>query len=366
MAPTGTDNSAQQRLVALRVGEISLVDHPANEEEFLLVQKATWSGAFVNDLPDNSFLYIEPNGKKDADGKTVPRSLRHFPVKDGDGKVDLPHLRNSLARIPQSDLPQSVKDKAAQEAQRLLEEANKETATRKSLEESMSTAADSTTTDTSTAASTVSSDAQLVEVTKVADELFTELEKAGKGKKPESVGDVMKQIPPELRGKLLEMMGMIRDMMGMAKEKSSEAAVEKGRAQFSAERKATLKDSLSKMLGIMKDVDPEGFSAVLAQFAAKIEEGAGSMLPAAIANGGASSGTTLGTITAKSQEELAQMVKAAVAEAVKPLDEKVTDVAKRVEGVEKAGAITKTAPEGNTAPDKPVAKDKKGLWSGVL
>jgi HK97 family phage prohead protease len=61
-----------------------------------------WSAAMVNDLPDSSFLLIESGGTKDSEGKTTPRSLRHFPVKDAGGKVDLPHLRNALARIPQA------------------------------------------------------------------------------------------------------------------------------------------------------------------------------------------------------------------------------------------------------------------------
>jgi site-specific DNA-adenine methylase len=73
--------------------------------ELAEAEKAAWSGAFVNDLPDSAFLHIEPGGTKDEDGKTVPRNLRHFPVRGADGKVDLPHLRNAIARIPQSRIP---------------------------------------------------------------------------------------------------------------------------------------------------------------------------------------------------------------------------------------------------------------------
>lgn len=64
--------------------------------------KAVWTAAFINNLPDSSFAYVEPGGKKDDQGKTVPRSNRHFPFKNAGGKVDLPHLRNALARAPQS------------------------------------------------------------------------------------------------------------------------------------------------------------------------------------------------------------------------------------------------------------------------
>ena len=58
--------------------------------------RAAMSSADINDLPDEAFAYIEPGGKKDESGKTVPRSLRHFPVHDA------AHTRNALARAPQS------------------------------------------------------------------------------------------------------------------------------------------------------------------------------------------------------------------------------------------------------------------------
>lgn len=64
--------------------------------------KATWTAAFINNLPDSAFAYIESGGTKDGEGKTVPRSNRHFPHHGSGGAVDLPHLRNALARAPQS------------------------------------------------------------------------------------------------------------------------------------------------------------------------------------------------------------------------------------------------------------------------
>ena len=38
------------------------------------------SQAHLNELSDNDFAYIEAGGTRDWDNKTVPRSLRHFPV----------------------------------------------------------------------------------------------------------------------------------------------------------------------------------------------------------------------------------------------------------------------------------------------
>jgi Mu-like prophage I protein len=82
---------------------------------------AVWSTAFVNDLPDSCFLYIEPGGKKDSEGKTTPRSLRHLPYKDSSGKIDLPHLRNAIARIPQmKGIGADLKARLQARARRLL------------------------------------------------------------------------------------------------------------------------------------------------------------------------------------------------------------------------------------------------------
>jgi Zn finger protein HypA/HybF involved in hydrogenase expression len=60
------------------------------------VEKKLVSTKEQNDLPDSDFAYIEPGGKKDDDGMTVPRSLRHFPIQDA------AHVRNALSRAPQS------------------------------------------------------------------------------------------------------------------------------------------------------------------------------------------------------------------------------------------------------------------------
>lgn len=89
--------------------------------------KVQWTGAYVNDLPDSAFLLIEAGGKKDGEGKTVPRSLRHFPVRDDEGDIDLPHLRNAIARIPQSEvagLDADAKAKLQDKAREMLNEEN--------------------------------------------------------------------------------------------------------------------------------------------------------------------------------------------------------------------------------------------------
>ncbi|MCM8808166.1 MAG: hypothetical protein NC926_09575, partial [Candidatus Omnitrophica bacterium] len=75
-----------------------------------------WSRAFINDLPDAAFAVILPGGEKDEEGKTTPRSLRKLPHHNKNVKnpnehdsVDLPHLRNALARLPQTDIPEKYR-----------------------------------------------------------------------------------------------------------------------------------------------------------------------------------------------------------------------------------------------------------------
>lgn len=88
------------------------VPYAYDEESGKMVRMAEWTAAFINTLPDSSFAYIEDGGEKDEEGKTTPRSLRHLPYKDADGKVDLPHLRNALGRLPQTTLSPTAKASA--------------------------------------------------------------------------------------------------------------------------------------------------------------------------------------------------------------------------------------------------------------
>lgn len=65
-------------------------------------QKVKWTTAYINNLPDSSFAYVELGGEKDEKGRTKPRSLRHLPHKDKNGKIDSAHVRNALARLNQT------------------------------------------------------------------------------------------------------------------------------------------------------------------------------------------------------------------------------------------------------------------------
>jgi len=76
------------------------------------VAERVWTRKYINDLPDSAFAIILPGGEKDSEGKTVPRTLRKFPHHNAQGGIDLPHLRNANARLPQSDLSAEQKEQA--------------------------------------------------------------------------------------------------------------------------------------------------------------------------------------------------------------------------------------------------------------
>jgi hypothetical protein len=123
---TEVDDKGTSWLKECSTRAATLVGNPAyGNRTPILAVAAVWTTAYMNNLPDSAFLYVEPGGKKDAEGKTTPRSLRHFPYKDDKGNVDLAHLRNALARIPDSGIPESEKSRLTKKAQGILAKHNK-------------------------------------------------------------------------------------------------------------------------------------------------------------------------------------------------------------------------------------------------
>jgi len=100
--------------------------------------KVQWTRAYINDLPDSAFLYIEPGGEKDEENKTKPRRLRHWPIRDIKGKLDINHIRNAIARIPQTKILNMSADelqKYQDKARVLLEEIKENNSIKKRDEE---------------------------------------------------------------------------------------------------------------------------------------------------------------------------------------------------------------------------------------
>src|SRR5262249_46866211 len=94
--PKGYCNLAHQPALGIYPPTHAAMEKKATGRSLVTSARAEMTAASINDLPDSAFAYIEPGGKKDASGRTVPRSLRHFPIHDAD------HTRNALSRAPQS------------------------------------------------------------------------------------------------------------------------------------------------------------------------------------------------------------------------------------------------------------------------
>lgn len=86
------------------------------KEEIMEALAKQMNSAERNNLPDSDFAYIAPGGKKDEEGKTVPRSLRHLPIPDA------AHVRNALARLPLTDIPEAAKKTALEKIRRKAKE----------------------------------------------------------------------------------------------------------------------------------------------------------------------------------------------------------------------------------------------------
>ncbi|HEV8063406.1 MAG TPA: hypothetical protein VGP46_01185 [Acidimicrobiales bacterium] len=83
------------------------------------LEKKALSSAEMNDLPDSSFAYVEPGGSKDDDGKTAPRSKRHFAIHDK------AHVQNALSRAPQSPFGDKAMPKIKKAAEKFGVEVSK-------------------------------------------------------------------------------------------------------------------------------------------------------------------------------------------------------------------------------------------------
>jgi len=80
--------------------------------------EAKWSQAYQNKLPDAAFLWIHPDYKS---GKSSDKSLRKLPYQDENADVDLPHVRNALARLETTeDIPDEAKKKIRAKLEKFL------------------------------------------------------------------------------------------------------------------------------------------------------------------------------------------------------------------------------------------------------
>ncbi|MGD8719479.1 MAG: hypothetical protein PVH29_11755 [Candidatus Zixiibacteriota bacterium] len=105
-----------------------LVPEEKEEDAQAEAPEGEWDAAYVDVLPDECFAYIEPGGEADAEGKTVPRELRHFPIRDAEGHVALPLLEKALTGLDAEimstgePLPEEDRKRIRAELEALLKE----------------------------------------------------------------------------------------------------------------------------------------------------------------------------------------------------------------------------------------------------
>jgi len=71
-------------------------------------------------FPDSCFLYVPPEAK----GEDGSKSLRKLPVRNKDGTLSCPHVRNALARLDGADIPDSAKDAIRSKLHKLMKQCN--------------------------------------------------------------------------------------------------------------------------------------------------------------------------------------------------------------------------------------------------
>ncbi len=90
------DDNGVEWLLNPVVQAATIVSNPAYQGRTPILSIASEDD--LNNLPDDSFVYIAPGGKCE-DGFTSPRNCRMFPYKDADGKLDKILLDDSVAAL---------------------------------------------------------------------------------------------------------------------------------------------------------------------------------------------------------------------------------------------------------------------------
>jgi HK97 family phage prohead protease len=73
-------------------------------EHFLPGEEPVWTTAYIQNLPDSAFAYVEEGvGGEQVEGKTLPHTMRHFPHHNDDGSVNRDAVRREYDRAKTSD-----------------------------------------------------------------------------------------------------------------------------------------------------------------------------------------------------------------------------------------------------------------------
>lgn len=122
----------------------------------------------------------------------------------------------------------------------------------------------------------------------------------------------------------------------------------KGGKKFSRDRKRRMREIMSSMAKLMKEVDENMFKDLMGEVAAE---------PAGVAKSKDGHG-------ADAAAALGEQINGALAKLAEDINGKFDEVSKRVANLEKSTAVSKgLAQDGN---DKPQPSSKKSLWAGLL
>lgn len=280
-----TDSVAKQRLVEINVGEVSLVDRPANEEKFVVTKNKDGQQVSVAkaELDAHTATYVTLDAMRDCLYELASK-LRD-PSKIGEAQAEVERIKIML------DSASAL----AQEISKSIDDFNT-----------------------------------------VLPTLIAKAKDDKDGKKP---------VPPWMK----EKMQKLAETLKAAAEEGDdpEASVDKalvnivniakgGKKQFSKERTAKLVEALNGLSGMVKDADPEAFGNWVQAFTAKATEEP-KAAPAAKSDEAPAWFST--AIEGLKKDVDAKITKVA---------ESTTEVTKRLEAVEKVEAVSKALPANGT------------------
>lgn len=302
-----TVTEPKQRLVALDVGEVSIVDHPANEAPFVVTKSKSGTVA-GQDVIKAMGVSLDPYTATMA---TI-NAVRDCVYSLADKLRDPSKLDDAKAEIERINL--------------MLDHASQFSAL----------------------------------ITKAVTEITAEVTKAKEG------GKKMPAFMKEEVAKLAEMVKGMGDEEDVAKalDSSIEAVMKAGKAQFSKERMAKLAEVFNHIGSMYKEADMDGFVKAVGAWQtpaapAAVAAAPATPAPAAVETakaGEASVGAQAPAWFSTAIENLAKKVDGATEAAVA--------VTKRVDAIEKTEAVSKALPHGD-GDGKPVQK-AENIWKGVV
>jgi hypothetical protein len=351
---------AKQRFVDLCVREVSLVDRPANEQEFLVIKRHPLAQSETEMANVNKSDKVEE--KKDEVVETeAEKAKKAFPPK-GSKADDAEDAADGGADEDQEEGKKKAKKSADDlaEAEKALADAQAKVEAMKAKappfpkKDDEKDAKEEKAKKSDTQEVAKGNDAQSMLCRMMLDDMHSRLYK---------LETLMSMDFEQLMSTAKSMGASPEKLAEIAKAKESEVAVEKGKKQFNDERTAKINDAIKNLLDIAKDVSPDKLAEMLKGMlpagAAPEKGGENSPKPALDKGATTPDANGMAAVSALKAEDIAKAVKDALA----PLAEKVEAVTKRVEEVATVRGVTKSLSQDGT--EKPVEKSGN-LWTGIL